>query len=600
MGHVTPFVEAEKVSTKPGSLQSWAHVFRERILPLIDEELFRGSFSSVTGRPNKSVRLLTALHLLKEINDLTDEQVLDQLEFNLQWHYALGVEPRTAHTCQKSLHNFRVRLLGNEQAQQMFAQITRAMAEADGLHLGAQRIDSTHVMSNIAVLTRLGLFVETVTAFLQELRRALPDRLDALDAGYRSRYLDREGYFSDAKREQARRRLPVVAEDLHALLHLFENDREVASLPTYGLLARLFAEQCEVVENSDDDEDGNTVGDEGGNTVGDDDADPAGSSGSPRVRLREPATIASDSLQSPYDADATYGHKGKGYEVQVAETCAEGNAYQLITGVHVNGAHESDHNALVPMLDQLEAAGMKPDEMLGDTSYGSGANIVASADRGVALVAPVQDPDAPARRDPFMTAVQGCATETETGEPTPPRSAVAAETTEPTVESVGHVDGSMAATPSGLAAFVFASNFREVIECPAGHVPVEQHVAGKQLIAIFPAEHCDGCPLAQRCPTRRLKDGARQLRRAPATIATQIRQAEQRTPEFKERYKIRSGIESTNNELKGRHGAGDLRVRGKTRVELAMLLKSLAVNVKRAIQHHVTTLTSTPNASCPA
>ena len=30
--------------------------------------------------------------------------------------------------------------------------------------------------------------------------------------------------------------------------------------------------------------------------------------------------MPSDSLRSPHDPDATYGHKGKGYEVQVAET----------------------------------------------------------------------------------------------------------------------------------------------------------------------------------------------------------------------------------------------------------------------------------------
>jgi adenylylsulfate kinase-like enzyme len=60
------------------------------------------------------------------------------------------------------------------------------------------------------VLTRLGLFVETVTNFLKDLRREDPEAFESLDGGYTRRYLDREGYFSDAKREQARRRLPVV------------------------------------------------------------------------------------------------------------------------------------------------------------------------------------------------------------------------------------------------------------------------------------------------------------------------------------------------------------------------------------------------------
>ncbi|MCP3956873.1 MAG: transposase, partial [bacterium] len=146
---------------------SWAHPFRTVVLPLIDEELFRESFHDSNGRPNKSIRLLTGLHILKEMNDLTDTEVIDALEFNLQFHYALAVEPRTAHVCQKTLHNHRVRLLESDRARQVFEAVTRGLAEVDGLSLGRQRLDSTHVMSNIAVLTRLGLFVETVTHFLR-------------------------------------------------------------------------------------------------------------------------------------------------------------------------------------------------------------------------------------------------------------------------------------------------------------------------------------------------------------------------------------------------------------------------------------------------
>ena len=68
------------------------------------------------------------------------------------------------------------------------------MMKADGLAAVRQRLDSTHVMSNIAVLTRLGLFTETVTNFLRDLRRDAPAKLVWLGEGYTERYLDREGY----------------------------------------------------------------------------------------------------------------------------------------------------------------------------------------------------------------------------------------------------------------------------------------------------------------------------------------------------------------------------------------------------------------------
>lgn len=544
--------------------KSWAEPFRERILPLIDEELFRDAFSEVTGRPNKSINMLVCLHLLKEWNDLTDEQVLDQVEYNLQWHYALGIESGPAHICQKTLHNFRLKLLENERALKVFEQVTLALAKADGLGLGRQRLDSTHVLSNIAVLTRLGLFVETVTHFLKELRKEAPEAFVSLKEEYTRRYLDREGYFSDAKREQARRRIPVVAQDAYNLVRSFEDDKSVKELPAFELLKRLTEEQCELVEGFDEDARIDKPLD--------------GVSGT-RVKLRDPKTIASDSLQSPHDPDATYGHKGKGYEVQIAESCDDDNPYQVITATAVNGAHESDQKAVSTMLDQLESSGMFPSELLADTGYGSGANIVECAERNVTLHAPVRDPDATEPTEHFSAPVS----ELVPG-------------SEPELEAP--LDTSTPDLPVGLEAFSFDRTFHQVLSCPAGKAPEDQHMASGQLLATFSSEHCSNCPMAAQCPIRVLVNGDRQLRRAPATIATEVRQYEQQQPAFKEIYRKRSGIESTNQEAKDRHGLGDLRIRRKSRVSLASKLKSLAINAKRAVFYHLSQLAIMP--ACPS
>lgn len=537
--------------------RSWAETFRQRVLPLIDEEVFRDAFSETRGRPNKSIRLMLCLHILKEWNDLTDEQVLEQLEFNLLWHYALGITSEQAHTCQKSMHNFRLLLMECGRAQKSLEQVTRLLADADCLNLGRQRLDSTHVLSNIAVLTRLGLFVETVTNFLKELRKVDPDAFESLDAGYARRYLEREGYFSDAKREQARRRLPVVAEDVYALVSTFEIDVEVSKLPSFELLVRLFEEQCEVVNDKGDDG-------EGGGRVG------------LRVQLVEAKTVSSDSLQSPHDPDATYGHKGKGYEVQVSETCDDDNPYQVITGTSVNGANESDQNALLPMLDQLEDSGMRPDDYQADTGYGSGENIVECAKRDVNLQAPVPDPDGPLPTEHF-------------GEPV----------WEETVSSESETVVEQELSELGLEEFSFISTFDRVLSCPSGNAPTHQYVSGGVVYAVFSVTLCSMCPMSSRCPTRQMANGDHQFRRAPSTIATECRQAEQQTPAFKESHRKRSGIESTNRELKGRHGLGDLRIRGKPRVELAVSLKSLALNVKRAVAYHVLQLSKPGISACP-
>jgi len=586
--------------------RSWARGFRDRVLPLIDEELFRASFHKSQGRPNKSIRLLVGLHLIKEMRDYTDTEVIDAFEFNLQVQYALGEEARTAHVCQKTLHNHRKLLMEEERAQAMFERITKGLAEVDGLSLGRQRLDSTHVMSNMAVLTRLGLFVETITSFLAALRRELPAKLEQLEARYVKRYLEREGYFSDAKRGEARRRLRAVASDLYRLLTAFGQDEEVLVLASYRTLARLFEEQCELVESAsagsqaiavpkpdareqagaDDDEEAGLGADDapiGAETTAL--APPRPSAGArpedeEQVRLRQGQEIATSSLQSPHDPDATYGRKGKGYEAQIAETCGAENPYQLITGVALNGANESDQGAVLGMVDQLDKAGLGPRELTADTAYGSGENIVACAERGVDLQAPVQDPDAPSKKDRMSEPVQ------------------------PTVlcegDDEGASDAAVVAPPSspeqyealGLEDFEYNETYGEVLRCPAGQVPIEQITdkKGKTVWTRFSAESCASCPFAAGCPTHRREDGVRTFRWRRAKAATACRQREQQGADFKERYKIRSGIEATNAELKGRHGARRLRVRGQKRVDLAMRMKALAVNAKRASEHRAACL----------
>lgn len=84
----------------------------------------------------------------------------------------------------------------------------------------------------------------------------------------------------------------------------------------------------------------------------------------------------------------------------------------------------------------------------------------------------------------------------------------------------------------------------------------------------------------------------------PATIATEVRQYRQRQPEFKENYRKRNGIEATNQEGKSRHGLGNLRIRGKPHVELAVCVKALAMNIKRSLQWLVAQMAQSAYASC--
>jgi len=241
------------------------------------------------------------------------------------------------------------------------------------------------------------------------------------------------------------------------------------------------------------------------------------------------------------DDDVTYGHKGKGYQVQVAETCHEENEIEVVTHVSVEGAHESDQHATIPVLDDLENKDCKPDTLLADTNYGRGQNIVDAAARGVDLVAP------------------SCGSKPKAEE------------------------GDLI-----LDDFTFSADGQRIEHCPMGQAPVEQGARGQdRRYARMDAKKCGRCAWSGACPARRSdragavtrrsqrrdRAGTVTLRWSPAAAATMARRHRERTKEFKDGYRLRSGIEATNSEYKRPYGGGRLRVRGSPAVTRTVMFK---------------------------
>lgn len=538
MDHFLPPAKAQRLEG------SWAAVFRKRALPLIDEKPFAALYCLDNGRPNRPVETVLGVLLLKEMFGLTDMEALEQLEFNLLWHHALALSAQEAHLCQKTLHNFRAGLMEHDLARVAFAETTDRILAELGTKVSRQRLDSTHVIGNMAVLTRLGLFCETHRVFLSQLKAEHPRLYGRVPEGLRGRYLKEDGQatgYQDARSSQGRRRLSVCARDTYRLCDTFAGTA-AEELEEYALLERLLIDQCEVVEEKQDPEQ---------------DDDDSGEGRVPVV-LKEAKEVSSASLQSPHDPDATYnGHKGKGYEVQVAETCHEDNQVEIITHVEVTASCVSDAQATVPTLEALEARKLQPDELVADTTYGSGDNAVAAARRGTELISPVGG------------------------------SAAAAQ------EPAG--DGEMTA-----ADFEIDPRPAEPSVCPAGHFSRAQAPSGKQarrLEVTFERSTCEACALFGRCPARlnQARDGYLLIVDLAATNLEQRRRAEA-NGSFKGRYAIRAGIEATNSELKRGQRLGDLRVRGRPRVELAVYLKALACNLKRMVR----TLMSEAEEAVPA
>lgn len=69
--------------------KSWAKQFAEKIFPKIDEEKFSVLYSDKASRPNTPVNVIVGGMVLQELLDLTDEEFMDSLLFDIRFQYAL-------------------------------------------------------------------------------------------------------------------------------------------------------------------------------------------------------------------------------------------------------------------------------------------------------------------------------------------------------------------------------------------------------------------------------------------------------------------------------------------------------------------------------
>lgn len=488
--------------------KTWPHVFRTQVLGMIPESEFANLYSADQGRPNFPVAILISLSILKEMLDLTDEALMDSFRFDMRFHYALGLILEDTELAVRTLYYFRAHVAGSEAVGATFEKVTDQIIEALGVNTGTQRLDSTHIRSNMANLSRLGLFTKSMEQFLARLEKSFPDQRKALPKALRERYGERPGHFADVRSSQGRRRIQTAAKDLWTLVDRFRGDVDVRRMHAYKLLKRLLDEQCNVSGDSD----------------GNDEP----------VVLKPGKEIASDTLQNSSDPDATYdGHKGTGYQVQITETCDTENPIQVITHVDVEQAHVSDQKATIPIIDALDCRGHKPEKLFADTNYNSGKNLLEAAKRGVELMAPT-----PGKTDPDKLI---------------------------------------------LGDFYIDYSELKVLSCPEGFRPIKDVVGsdGETHNLQFNRDHCAGCGVAEECPAG--KNG--RLRVHPTNVAIAYSRAREETDAFREAYKIRAGIESTNAEGKTAHGLDKVWSRGLSRVTFAGTMKALAINVKRFMRY---------------
>lgn len=487
---------------------SFYHTFREEILPYLPVDIFKKFFSVDTGRPTKDIQSMLGLFIIQALFDLTDAEAIENYCFNGTYQYALDL-PRDEYLAERTYYLYRQKLLG--EGHTVFETVLERIAERIELQKRLQRKDSTLVRTWLKRMSKVELFRATTKKFLKELKDVHPIIFSRLPEEFRKKYLPREdadSWFAGVKPSQYEERLVEAAKDVLWLIERFSSHPSISGLESYPLLERLVREQVQVNED--------------------------------RIEVKLDDQFKGSALVNPIDPDARYdGHRKQvGYHVQLTETCSESKDMdnpKIITQIEVNLANTSDVRTVVPGIERLDEAGLKPEVLLTDNGYNSDENHQELKERGVDHICP------------------------------------------PTGEAP---DG------FGVIDFTLEEDGKQVKQCPLGKPCLENRVneAHKATISYFDAESCRACPHSCDCPMKITKRKARMVWdwKRPRLEAKRLQFAEDES--MKQLFRQRSGGEAPMSILKNKMGLGRTRRRGYAKTTLLVQLAATALNVLRTHQ----------------
>lgn len=497
--------------------QSWAGLFREEILNNLPVWELAKHYDRSNGRPTKELYTALGIQILQHMNELTDEETIEQLAFNTKWHYALDIAEESDEAKYISLKT----LWNIRQVIIEHGMDTLMFNQTTDTLAGAFSVDtSKQRLDSVHIrsnMKRLG----RIGIFVRSIHKFLVNLKR-----------QHEDIFVSLPQELVDKYLTKKSLSCFSMVKPSESERTLKTVSADLFdLTRRFREHPEVMSMS-------TFSvllrilEEQCLVTKTPEENPV------EVAVKPAKEVSSESLQNPSDPDATYdGHKGQGYQVQVMETYCDTKepevretTLNLITHIALETACKSDAHALIPAIESTENRGLAPQEVLADSLYGSDENLAAAKELGVNVIAPAMG--------------------------TPKKDAV------------------------GLAEFSF-SDSGKVMACPQGHAPVTTtHKKGRHTAA-FDHDHCNACPLKDKCP---VQDGKkhRYLNYDDKARRIAVRRAEEDTDEFKEKYRWRSGIEATMSEYDKKTGVKHLRFRGFGAVQFCVLLKAIGINLFRA------------------
>jgi len=495
------------------------------------DEQFAAAYP-VRGAPSISPAQLAVVTVLQFTEALTDRQAADAVRGRLDWKYCLGLPLADEGFDFSVLSEFRTRLVAGGLERTIFdALLARLLALGLLAAGGRQRTDSTHVLAAIRSLNRLELAGETVRAALEALAVAAPDWLTGvIDRSWSQRYAARLDSWRLPANPAKRAALAAqYGQDGYRLLEAVTATGApgwLRELPAVEALRRIWVQQFyRLVEESGE----QVIRREAEHGL------PPGRAG----------------LISPYDLDARYSVKRGtgwiGYKLHLTETCHTPDrdrtraAPNLLTDVATTAAPVPDVVMTTPVHDRLSAHGLAPAEHVVDAGYTSLELLLTARARGISLLGPLRpDPSPQARTGGY------------------------------TVEAF-RIDWD-----------------RQEVTCPQGRrssrwlaVPPNRGRSRPGICVRFSPTTCAGCPVRERCTTAPYR--GRQLTLNPRPIQEELTaaRAEQASDAWRDRYKIRAGVEGTIAQATHATGARRTRYTGLAKTRLEHAIAATAINLIR-------------------
>ncbi len=502
----------------------WCYTYRDRVLPLIDENKFKHLYSESDGRPNASIRTMVSMLIFMGLEQYSWRGTEFQFPRRLDWLIATNTPFGQAQIDHTTLFKFYQRLEADDTARELFVELTEAFIKACGTSLKKQRTDSFYIHGWLKILSRYGLFKETIRKFLQALRKQQPDGYWDIKEQLSQDYLEQEFDLTEKDKELAHRKTFLMAQDLYQLKAAFENHNQVKHYETFKTLVKIFEQQCELNETKDND---------------------------PEIIIKEQPD--GDTICTPHNPEARYVRKGRqqvtGDKGFVTETCDADNKTQFITDIEVTESTEHDSKQQPDIQQRLIENEFTPEQQYEDAGFVTGQTILDSQQNGIELAGPTAG-----RSQSFETYQD-----------------------EQRSLDAGDFDTSVAEQTGQLT----------VNECPNHQPPTDQQRSEKtaKFNVHFDPAICSACPDAQRCPVKIGKRIATYTVDEAEYVGAVRHHQYMSNQAYRKECAIRAGVEATVSELTRAHGLRKSRHRHRSRTKLQLIFGALACNVKRFIRH---------------